>query len=504
MKSSSIIFFNTLITYTRSIIGAALAIFSSRWVLESLGASDFGLYNLVGAIIIFITFLNSVMSGSSSRHFSYEIGKGNLSEVNKWFNTSLSIHILIPFILIIIGLPIGEYCIHNIFTIDPQRINIAIWVFRMSLVSALISMLSVPFIAMFIAKQKIYEMALIGIFQSIIVFFLTYILLYIKGDKLLFYSIFMTTATILIQLIQIFRAYFLFPECKINKSYWFEKMRFKKILSFASWTLIGNAGGLLRNQGITILLNMYFGTKVNAAYGISNQITTQAGAFSQAMMSSMSPEIVASEGRGDRKRVIQLSLQTSKYLTLLVLFFSIPLLVEMDYILKLWLKNPPQYTSVLCRLMLLMFIIDKCTDGQMMAVNASGRIAKYQSTVGIALVSTLPIAWLFLFLGFDPPSVAYACILTMLVCGFGRIYWAKVLVGIQFFDWVKDVFVPSFLIGLLSLIPAYFLISYYQESILRLFYVVGSSCTVFIASTIIIGLNKKEKEFFYNIIKKRI
>jgi Na+-driven multidrug efflux pump len=176
MSSPKKFFINTVATYARSVLSAGLALFSSRWVLTALGASDYGLFNVVGAIIVFITFLNGVMASSAARHLAFSIGRGETEEANKWFNTALAIHLLLPTVLIVIGLPIGEYCVREVLSIPPERIGACIWVFRISLFIAFMNMLAIPYVAMFNAKQHLSEIAAWGMSLSVYNFLLAYAL----------------------------------------------------------------------------------------------------------------------------------------------------------------------------------------------------------------------------------------------------------------------------------------------------------------------------------------
>jgi len=502
MTSSQRLVLNTIATYSRSIVALAFALFSSRWVLNALGQTDFGLFSVVGSIIVFITFLNGVMASSASRHFAYSIGQGDPAEINRWFNTALSIHICFAMILILIGWPIGEYAIKHILTIPPERLQACIWVFRISLVSAFASMISIPFVGMFRAKQHISEMAVWGMLQSALTFALAYTLTQLSGDLLLFYAIGMVGIIVFIQAVQILRAFHVFLECRIVLNQWFDGHRFKKITSFAIWNLIGGFGATLRDQGSAILLNLYFGPKVNAAYGIGKQVSVQTNQLSSAMLGAFSPEITASEGRGDRTGMLSLSLRASKFGTLLVLFFAIPLMVEMEYVLNLWLRIPPPYTAMFCRLIIATFLIDRLSNGYMIAVNAHGRIAGYQGTVGLSLLMTLPLAWLFLKLGYAPTSVGVAFVMTMIVCSIGRVLWGRHLFGVTVNRWLKAVVWPCIMVGVLTtlagLIPFYLM----PVSFIRLMTVLTVSLIISLLTSWFLGFDINERAFIrQNIIR---
>lgn len=231
----------------------------------------------------------------------------------------------------------------------------------------------------------------------------------------------------------------------------------------------------MRDQGSAILLNLYFGPQVNAAYGIASQVSAQANQLSASMVGAFAPEITASEGRGDRTRMLSLSNQASKLGTLLMLVFAVPLMVEMDYVLELWLKTPPEHAATFCRLILASFLIERLTTGFMLAVNARGRVAAYQATVGGTLLMTLPIAWFTLKLGGSPTSVGWAFIVTMVVASIGRALWVRKLFKMPISIWLTKVVIACSFVTLCSLALAEIPHLFMEKSLSRLFSVIGVS-----------------------------
>jgi len=495
MNPSQRIVLNTAATYARSVFGVALALFSSRWVLNALGQTDFGIFSVVGSLIIFVTFLNNVMAGSVGRHYAFAIGQGNPAEVNRWFNAALSIHLLLATALILVGWPVGEYVIAHKLNIPVDRIPASVLVFRISLASAFASMVSIPFVAMFMAKQHIAELSVWGILQSILIFTLAYMLTSASGDRLLFYAYGMVAILVFIRSAQLLRAVFVFRECGIAYNQWFDRTRLQKIFSFASWNLFGGLGATLRDQGSAILLNLYFGPNVNAAYGIANQVSSQTNHLAAAMLGAFSPEITASEGRGDRERMLSLALRSCKFGAILVMLFAVPIMAEMDYVLILWLRVPPDHTALFCRLILCTFLINRLTAGYMLAVNAHGRIAAYQATLGTSLLFTLPLAWLFLKLGYAPTSVGVAFIITMVVCSLGRVYWVRRLLGVPVSRWLATVVLPCAIVAITAAFAATAPRLFLPPSFLRLVLATAASVAATLLVTWFIAFDTREREF---------
>lgn len=492
---------NTISTYSRTVLSAGLALFSSRWVINGLGMTDFGLFSVMGSILVFITFLNTVMANSASRHFAFCIGQNDGGEVNRWFNSAFGIHLCLAVFLVITGWPIGEYVIAHVLTVPIHRLVTSLWVFRISLVSAFFSMISVPFVAMFTAKQRITELAIWGILQSVLTFFLAGLLHHVAHDRLLFYGVGMVFILVSVQVAQSLRALKVFDECRLANRLWFDRQRCREIFSFAVWNLIGALGVLFRDQGSAIALNLFFGPSVNASYGIANQLSTQANQLSSAMVGAFSPEITASEGRGDRVRMLSLSQRASKFSTILVLLLAVPLMVEMDYILKLWLHMSPPYTVLFCQLILCSFLIDRLTSGQMLAVYAYGKIAGYQVTIGATLLLTLPLALLFFRSGLAPTSLGIAFMVTMSVASVGRVLWVRSLFDIPIRSWVSTVVWPCSIVALLAtgaaLAPRWLMV----PSMLRLFAVFVVSAAVSLSTAWFLFLDEKERLFVTNVVK---
>jgi len=498
MNPSQRLVVNTAATYGRSVFAMVLALFSCRWVLNALGQTDFGLFSVVGSTIVFISFLNQVLANSVSRHLAYSIGSGNSEESNRWFNAALSIHVCFASVLIMIGWPIGEYAVTHILTIPADRMHACVWTFRVSLISAFVSMVSVPFVGMFTAKQHISEMAVWGILQSSLMFVLALFLSRFSGDLLCVYAIGMGAIIVLIQVILASRALRVFPECRLVFQQWCDSHRFKEITHFAFWNLIGSFGSTCRDEGTAILLNLYFGSRENAAYGIAKQVSGQTNQLASAMLGAFSPEITASEGRGDRKRMLFLTDLANKFGTILVLLFAVPLMVEMEYILVIWLETPPPSTAMFCRLILVTFILDRLSNGYLLAVNAYGRIVGYQATIGGTVLMTLPLAWLFLAMGASASSVGFAFIITMTIISIGRLFWARRLFGVSISRWSRAVVLPSSIIGLTALFGALAVQWLMPASFLRLLCVVAASTTASVLMMWFFALTSGERVFAYD------
>lgn len=504
MTPAARIALNTTVTYLRSIIAIGLTLFASRWVLQALGTTDFGLFSVVGSLIVFLTFLNAVMASSSARFFAHAIGKGDPDDVNHWFNTSLVMHLVLPTVLIVSAWPLAEFAIRNWLTIPLDRIDACIGVFRLSVIGAFVNMLSVPFVAMFNAKQRILELSLWDMLQVWMMFCLALVVSHISTDQLLFYAAGMVGINILIDSAKVARALVLFRECRIKLHVASFKERTKALVRFAAWNLFGGVAQTLSKQGSTILLNLYHGPVLNAAFGIAHQVANQANQLALALQAAIAPEIITSEGRGNEQRVMMLAHFSSKIGCVMVMLIGIPLIAEMEYVLRLWLIDPPPQTAAFCRWIIAAFLIERLTTGYMMAISARGKIAAYQASVGGILLLTLPFAWLLFAMGYPPTTLGLVILLTAAAAALTRVLWLRRLFGAPVTNWCKLVLMPCSAIATIGTLASYAPRFTMDESWARLALVALLGPASIATGAWLVGLNRPEKQFFTKSLRNGI
>lgn len=465
MTENRRIFWNIVATYGRSLYSLVLGLFTARWALNALGVSDYGLYGVIGGLVVFIGFINSTLAGANARFYAFSIGKARvatskdegLEECRRWFNTAFSIHTFIPAMLIAIGYPVGIWAIRKFLTIPADRIGDCIWVFRFTCLSCFVGMLNVPFAAMYNAKQYIAELTIYSYVTTTLNAFFLYYMITHPGVWLVRFAAWGACLSIVPQILICLRALCVFPECKICKQYMWEWRRVKEIAYFAGYNALGALCALLRIQGVNILVNKAFGPKVNAAQALGNSVDAHTSSLSSALMGAFVPVITSAYGEGDMEKMRKFAYRSCKFGGLLILIFIIPVIAELPAILTIWLKEPPQYTAFLCLCAIVSHFLDVVTQGHMVAVNASGRIKDYQLNMTMISILTLPVAILTVRLGGGVYALGIVLVLARFSISLRRVYYARIFAGLSAWVWLKKVVVPLFIAifvsGSVALLP---------------------------------------------------
>ena len=451
MTAHKRIFLNIVATYGRSLYALALGLFTARWALQALGQVDYGLYGLVGGLTAFVAFFNGLLSSAVGRFFGVAVGamhkEGNaeegLEDCRKWFNTALSLHIVVPLVLIVIGYPIGEWAVGNFLSIPSDRIEACRWVWRFTCISCFVGMVNIPFQAMYTAKQEIAELTIYGVVQSTATAVFLYFMITHPRVWITKYAFMMMLIGVLPQLIIAYRALAKYEECKIVREYLLSWQRTKEIVNFACarfWTALST---VVSGQGNAILVNKYLGPALNASMTIGNTVASQAATLSGSLSGAFWPVIANKAGEGDLDGVRNFSFQTCRLGSILVLIFAIPLALEVDEVMVLWLKTPPEYVSLLCVTILADIVLERISEGYWMAIMGVGKgiglYSGWASTIGFA---RLAIAWLAFALGYGIYGLCVALIVARFWAIVVRLVLGRKLVGMSMCYWLGKVFAP--------------------------------------------------------------
>ena len=414
---------NTLLLYFRMFIIIVVSLYTSRVVLNKLGISDYGIYNLVGGIVTMLSFLNSAMVAASQRFISYELGLNDIRRLKNVFSTSVNIHIFIALIAFVLAETIGLWFVNTQLNIETERMVAANWVYQCSILTFMINVISVPYNSCIVAHEKMSAFAYISVLEVILKLVIVFLLSFSSFDKLIVYSVLVLLVSVLIRFCYTIYCKRNFEECIYRLS--FDKYLFKKMLSFAGWSVIGNLGFSFKDQVSNVILNIFYGTTLNAARGIGIQVSSIVKTFANNFTMALNPQITKQYAAGNLEGSMNLVYVGSRYTFYLLTLISIPVIINVDYILELWLGTVPEYTSYFLILSLILGLLYAISKTVTIALQATGNIKIFQIGISLLMLSELPIAYLLLRFGYPPYSVMYPSLLTYTIAIFFRFYLIK-------------------------------------------------------------------------------
>lgn len=501
---------NVIATYGRSLFSIACGLFTGRWVLMSLGEIDYGLVGVIGGLTAFISFFNTLLGWALSRFYGVAVGQckadveNGLKECQGWFNTAVMIHTIIPILGIVMGYPLGVWMIENYLTIPPEKIRTCIWVWRCVSFSCFVGMVNVPFQAMYVAKQYIAELTVYSFASTAANVIFVYYMVTHAGDWLLGYSIWMCLLSAVPQLLICVRALQVFPECTFDRHLMWSTQRLKEMAYYAGWQIFSTLGIMLQGQGLQIVYNKFFGASVNAAATVSVSVNGHANALSSSMQGAFSPAIMNACGARDDSEMRSLALRSCKLGSFFMLIFVVPLSVEIDTILEVWLKNPPSYASGLCLCVFASTLIEKLAAGHHVAICAKGKVALYQFVAGMFSLLTIPIALSLLFVKCSPYCVGASLAISSAVYMVIRLYFAQSLAGMSVKMWLAKVLVPIALIIFVASIMGMSCKSHMPSGIIRVFVVTIASEIGAFSTAAFFLFDKEEREVLVAKFRKVI
>lgn len=495
---------NSIVLYFRMFLMMVISIYTARVVLDVLGIEDYGINNLVGGVVGMLEFLNSSMAGCTQRYISFAIGKKDKDRLSITFSTALLIHILIGCVVVIVAETLGLWFIYNKLVIPENRISAALWTYHLAVSASFISIISVPYNADIIAHEKMSAFAYITIYDALAKLLIVYLLTIIPFDHLKTYALLI----FLVQLTDraIYGRYCSkhFKETKFRLKT--DKSLFKDMLSFSGWDLYGNFSVTLRTQGVSMLLNMFFGPVLNAASGVATKVQGVVMGFANNIIVSIRPQIVKSYAKEDYDRFNYLLQRGALFTFLLLMMFTVPLIVECRYVLSIWLVKVPDYTTILCQITLIFNLFADLSVVIMCGIHATGCIKKSSIINGTLYLAVLPLTYLAFKFGYQHPAFPFLINVLAVFIGMSlnvyylheycprflyRIFYIKIV--------LRCVLSFGISLCLLSLISKYLV----NESFIRLVLVCTSSVvlTVIIAT---LSMTMNERRYILNKIKSKV
>ena len=491
---------NTIFLYFRLAIVMIVNLYATRVVLNVLGVSDYGVYNVVCGFVAMFSFLNTSMANGVQRFYNFELGKGGARAITQVYNTALIIQIILAIIILALTETIGLWYLNTKMVISPDRIVAANWIFQFSVISLVFVIIQIPYSAAILAYERMNYYAIVSVVDALLKLAIVLILPYIAGDSLIIYGL-------LIMLISIFNFILYWIYCHNNFRHLtfekrFDKTLFKSMMSFSGWNLFGSFAYILKGQGVNVLINVFFGTVVNAANGIAAQVSSAIQTFSTNLVIAFPPQLTQSYAAGNYVRTEQLMLSMSKISFGLMCVIAIPIIVEIDYILEIWLKSDiPQYTNTFTVLTIVSIMVGVLNAPITQVIHATGKMKKYQIATSVVICSILPISWLFLKLGYGATSVF---VITIFIMAINQIVCLWVLHSIFRFnvkEYIKTVILPCVIITIIPLSAVSYLCNIMPSTALR-FVFIAIVNLLMIAILFYLTMNSSEKNTIKMYINK--
>ena len=494
---------NTMFLYFRMLITLFVGLYTSRVVLATLGISDYGLYSVVAGVIGMFGFLTGMLSAGTQRFITYEIGTGDLDNLKKVFSTALCMYLMLSGVVLLLGETIGLWFVSNKMNFEPDRHIAAICVYQFTVVTAIVALIQAPFMASLIAHEKMDIYAYMSLYDVTMKLIIVYLIRFTSHDRLIVYGFLYMLVSLSSTIIYNVYCHRNYQECRFRFS--LDRASFKKMFSFSAWDMVGNLAGICQTQGVSIVLNIFCGTVVNAAQGIANQVNGIIMQFVNNFQVAVNPQVVKYYASGRLDDMVNLVFNSAKYGAYLVLLFSIPTFIEAEYILTIWLGEYPPLAPVMLRIMLLQSFFQSLGIPTVKAVHAVGRLKEVNLTVGIMLLAILPICYFMLKAGTSPEVTVLASVLPWLFAIPLRLFWLKRFCYFPAWQFMGQVILKVFIIaGILFTLP--YAVKHFIPlgSDLTEFFVVGTVSVIWTAFVIyFFGLHKAaRKELTQFVLRK--
>lgn len=494
---------NTLLLYFRMLLTMAVSLYTSRVILQTLGVEDYGIYNVVGGVVTMFTFINSAMSNATMRFMAFELGRGDKEKLHQVFCTSMGIHALISLIILVLAETVGLWFLNTHMVIPETRMDAAHWVFQLSVLSTIVMMMSVPYNASIIAHEKMSAFAYISVLEVILKLAIVYMLVIFDIDKLKLYAVLIFCVQLLIRIIYGRYCSRHFAECHYKPIY--DKPLFKEMAGFAGWSLFGNLAAVAFTQGVNILLNMFFGPVVNAARAVAVQVQNAIQGFVANFQMALNPQITKTYASGEQEQMHRLVFASGRYSFFLLFFLSLPIIIEINPILSVWLGTVPEYTASFIRLTLCIMMVDALANPLMIAAQATGRIKIYQVVVGGIQLLIVPISYLVLKLGGQPEMVFIIHFLIVIVAQISRLIMIRLMINFSLKGYICNVLMKLVPVVVFApVLPVVCYITLPQTAIYSFLCVCLISFFSVLVTVFFWGIDKGERSFILYKIKNII
>jgi O-antigen/teichoic acid export membrane protein len=478
-----------------------VSLYTSRLVLNTLGVVDYGIYNVVGGVVTMLSLVSNSLSASVSRFLTFELGRGNTEKLKRIFSTSVTIYVALAIVIFMVAESLGLWFLNTQMNIPHNRMTAANWVFQCSLFSFLLGLVGVPYNASIISHERMKTFAYIGIL-NVLLYLLAILFIAHSSfamDNLIVYSLLLMLISFLMQGIYLYYCPRHFEECKFH--FIFDKELIRQIAGFAGWNLIGCTAGLLKDQGVNILLNIFIGPIINAARGIANQVNGAVNGFVSNYMTALNPQITKSYALNEREYLLKLVERGSRFAFYIMLLIVLPILLETQFVLTLWLKHFPAHTIAFVQLILILSLIDILSNTLITTQLATGRIRNYQLAVGGTLLMNFPLSYFSLKNGMLPETTIVIAIAISICCLFLRLIFLKKIIDFSIKRYLSHVCGNVLMVTVTSMVLPLILYhilprGFVQFIVIVIFCIMNTSLSAYY-----IGCSSNERTFIFSKLK---
>ena len=480
----------------------AVNLYTSRVVLNALGVEDFGIYNVVGGVVAMFSMLSGSLSSAITRFITYELGTGNRDNLKRIFSSAVTIQIGLAILIIILAEAIGVWFLNAKMSIPDTRIIAANWVFQFSILTFAINLISVPYNASIIAHERMSAFAYISILEAMGKLAIAFLIVVSHMDRLIFYAILMCAVALIVRFAYGIYCKRHFEECTYH--FIFDKDLLKRMFGFAGWNFIGATSAVLRDQGGNVVINLFCGPAVNAARGIAFQVNNAVSGFVTNFMTALNPQITKSYAAGDKGYMMTLINQGARLSFYILLLLSLPVIINVHYILMLWLKTVPEHTTLFVQLVLIFAMSESISNPLVTAMLATGNIRNYQIVVGGLQMLNLPISYILLRNGFIPETVLIVAVCISQCCLAARLYMLRGMIGLSVREYLSKVYLNVLAVTVLSAVIPCMSSYYLSETFLN--FIIICVVSVICTFTVIyfVGCNRKERQLINEKVNRII
>lgn len=436
---------NAILLYIRMMVVMLLSLYISRILLKILGVEDFGIYNVVGGVVAMFSYLNSALTAATQRYLNFEMGRNNVDVLGRVFCMSINIHLILALSILVLSETLGLWFLNKYIVIPETRILAANWVYQLSIISTVITIATIPYSALITAHEEMSVYAYISIAEVFLKLGIVFLIQYISIDNLIEYAFFISLVTLLVRIVYIIYCWLNYSESKYH--YFWSRSLFKEMFSFTGWNFMGATAGIAMNQGVNILLNIFFGPVVNASRAIAVQVQQAFTQLATNFTMAVNPQIVKSYSADEIDRMTDLVIATSKYTFLIMAVTAMPVFIKIDFLLDVWLVDVPTGTALFTNLLLIYQLTICLTYSINMASQASGKIRLFQIVESVTLILILPIGYGLLKLGMDAASIFIAMIVLSVMALFLRLMVLKKIMDFQVGQFVRRAIIPVLIVS---------------------------------------------------------